>query len=277
MTFPQPLTEQPDHVVDGARGAIRYRRWYPEGDGSPQQLVVLAHGYAEHSGRYDHVARALTERGALVVAPDHLGHGHSDGERVLIHDLDEVADDLHAVVQAVREEHPGLATTLLGHSLGGLVAVRYVQRHGETLRGLVLSGPVLGDWAAARALLEAEEIPDTPIDPATLSRDPAVGEAYAEDPLVYRGPFKRTTLQAIVAALEAASQAADAVTLPVLYLHGGDDALVPPEPSLLAVQQLASQDLDVRVLEGARHEVLNETDRERTITAIADFVDRVAR
>ncbi len=273
MAFPHPLTDPPAHAIDGARGQVRYRRWRP--DGPPRRLVALAHGYAEHSGRYDHVAEALVARGALVIAPDHLGHGHSEGDRALIHDLDDLADDLHAVLRVERREHPDLPVAVLGHSLGGLVAVRLVQRTDEDLAGLALSSPVLGDWAAARTLLEAEEIPDAPIDPATLSREPSVGAAYAEDPLVYRGPFKRPTLQAIVTALEAASQEADRVTLPVLHLHGGDDALVPPEPSLLAAQQLGSSDLDVRVLDGARHEVLNETDRDRTIAAVADFLDRV--
>ena len=138
-------------------------------------MVILAHGYGEHIGRYEHVAAALVERGAVVAGPDHLGHGQSEGERVLVADYEHVIDDLHAVVRRSTADHPGLPVVLVGHSMGGLIATRYAQRHGDGLAGLVLSGPVLGSWTAATDLLALDEIPDVPLDPDTLSRDPAVG------------------------------------------------------------------------------------------------------
>jgi len=169
------------HTLKGSEGQIAYAVW-PHQD--PARVVILAHGYGEHIGRYEHVAAALGARGAVVAGPDHLGHGRSDGERVLVADYEHVIDDLHAVVGAVAADHPGLPVVLVGHSMGGLIAARYAQRHGDGLAALVLSGPVLGSWTQATDLLALDEIPDVPLDPGTLSRDPDVGAAYAADELV---------------------------------------------------------------------------------------------
>jgi alpha-beta hydrolase superfamily lysophospholipase len=132
----------------------------------------------------------LSGRGAVVVGPDHLGHGRSGGERVLITDYELVADDLHSVITRATERYPGLPLVLVGHSMGGMIGARYAQLHGREPAGLVLSGPVLGSWTAVTDLLELDEIPDDPLDVSTLSRDPGVGEAYNDDELVWHGPFK---------------------------------------------------------------------------------------
>src|SRR3954468_815969 len=175
----------------GTRGRIAVHRWEID---SPRYVVLLSHGYGEHARRYDHVAERLNADGAAVYAPDHHGHGRSDGERALAEDLEGAATDLHLVAERAGEEHPGLATVLVGHSMGGLIAARYGQRYTGELRALVLSGPAVGGNPEIEALAEMDPIPDVPIAPAVLSRDPAVGEAYAADPLVYHGPFRRETL-----------------------------------------------------------------------------------
>ena len=96
-----------------------------------------------------------------------------------------------------RADHPGLPVVLVGHSMGGLIAARFAQRYLDELAALVLSGPVVGGNPAFEMLLEMDPIPEIPIDPAILSRDPAVGAAYAADPLVYHGPFHKATLRAL--------------------------------------------------------------------------------
>jgi alpha-beta hydrolase superfamily lysophospholipase len=256
----------------GRRGRISYRVWEAP---DPRRIVVIAHGYGEHIGRYEHVGAALSERGAAVYGPDHMGHGRSEGPRVSIADIDELADDLRTLVGIALEALPDLPVVVLGHSLGGLVATRYAQQHPEHLAGLVLTGPVLGEWAAAAALLAADPIPETPIDPGTLSRDPSVGEAYAADPLVHHGGFRRETLEALVAALERASADAGKVRCPVLHIHGEDDQLVPVDPSRVAVAAFANAEVTTVTYPQARHEVLNETNRSEVLDAIHDFVYRV--
>jgi alpha-beta hydrolase superfamily lysophospholipase len=200
-------------TLDGHAGALHVERW-PRGDA--RYLAVLCHGYGEHIGRYDHVADALLEHGATLVGLDHAGHGRSEGAPVLIADYDEVVADLHHVVTWAREAEPGVPVVLVGHSMGGMIAARYAQLHGDELTALVLSGPVLGRWEAADQLLALDPIPEVPIDPTTLSRDPAVGEAYAADPLVWHGSFQRTTLEALRTCLGRIEEGGEAADLPTL-------------------------------------------------------------
>jgi alpha-beta hydrolase superfamily lysophospholipase len=257
----------------GHGGALHVARWP-----NPQAryLAVLSHGYGEHLGRYEHVAAALVEHGAVVVGPDHVGHGRSEGEPVLIHDLDDVVDDLHEVIGWAREQHPDLPVVLVGHSMGGLIAARYAQRFGDELTALVLSGPVLGRWAAAEQLVDLDPIPEVPIDPATLSRDPAVGEAYADDPLVWHGTFRRETLRALLDGLADITEDGPLAGLPTLWVHGAEDELVPVDPSRAGVRALVpDEDREEDVRTGARHEVFNETDRDEVLATVTGFVDRI--
>jgi alpha-beta hydrolase superfamily lysophospholipase len=240
-----------------------------------RRIVILAHGYGEHLGRYDHVAEVLVDRGAIVAGPDHVGHGRSGGERVVITDFDRVVDDLHAVVRRVKERHPGLPVVLVGHSMGGLIGARYAQLHGDELAGLVLTGPVLGTWTAATDMLALDEIPDDPLDVSTLSRDPAVGEAYSADELVWHGPFKRPTLEALDGGLKTINAGPKLGALPTLWLHGEDDQLVPLTETRRGIETLGFTDLEEVVYPQARHEVFNETNKDEVIGRTADFVEKV--
>lgn len=250
-------------------GRVVVRRW-PAPD--PQRLVVLVHGYGEHIGRYEHVARALVHAGATVVGPDHVGHGKSDGERALIDDFEPVVDDLRAVVQDARGDLP---VVMVGHSMGGLIATRYAQRHREDLAGLVLSGPAVGLGPVIAGWLEAPALPDDPIDVAVLSRDPAVGEAYAQDPLVYHGGWKRPTLEAFRTADAAVAAGPGFGDLPLLYVHGAADELVPVGLAQPVVERLAGPDSELDVLADQRHEVLNELDKDALIARVVAFAARV--
>jgi len=252
-------------------GRVQVRRWPAE---DPARLVVLVHGYGEHIGRYDHVARALVARGCAVVGPDHVGHGRSPGEPALVEDFEAVVDDLRAVVLDARG---GLAVVMVGHSMGGLIATRYAQRHGEDLAGLVLSGPAVGLAPVMEGWLAEPELPADPIDVATLSRDPAVGQAYADDALVWHGGWKRPTLEAFVAADRAIAAGPGFGELPLLYVHGADDQLVPVRLARPVIERLAGPDSEMHVLDGARHEVFNELDQDETIALVASFAERVTR
>ncbi|GGW48065.1 lysophospholipase [Streptomyces lucensis JCM 4490] len=259
-----------EHALDGTRGAVAVHEWpHP----APRFLALLAHGYGEHAGRYEELAAVLTGHGAAVYAPDHMGHGRSAGERVLIEDFEDVVTDLHAAADLARAAHPGLPLVLVGHSMGGLVAARYAQRHGAELSALVLSGPVIGAWELPGRLLALDEIPDTPISPASLSRDPAVGAAYAADPLVWHGPMKRPTVEAFARTLETVDRGGDVGGLPLLWLHGDDDRLVPLSGSRVGVERLGGARAAERIFPGARHEVFNETNRAEVFAELVRFLD----
>jgi alpha-beta hydrolase superfamily lysophospholipase len=258
---------------EGSEGRISVRVWEHPG---ARRVVVVVHGYGEHVERYDHVARALRARGAAVYGPDHLGHGLSAGERVLIADVEHIVDDVLEVIARAAAAHPRLPIVLLGHSLGGLVATRLVQRTGRPrLAGLVLSGPGIGLGPVMAQMTEAG-FADQPLDVSTLSRDPAVGAAYAADPLVWHGAWKATTLAALARAQDAVEQGPGFGDLPLLWIHGTEDALVPIFLTRPAVERLRGADYTAHEHDGGRHEVFNETDRERAIDLLCAFAERVA-
>lgn len=208
----------------------------------------------------------------MVAGPDHVGHGRSGGERVEIAD-DLVVEDLHSVVERLKESYPGRPVVLVGHSMGGMIGARYAQVHGGELAGLVLSGPVLGTWSAVTDLLALEQIPDDPLDVSTLSRDPRVGEIYSADDLVWHGPFKRQTLRALDAALRTINAGPKLGDLPTLWLHGEEDQLVPLDETRAGIETLT--DLEEVIYPQARHEVFNQTNKDEFLTKTAEFIDRV--
>ncbi|WP_031467399.1 alpha/beta fold hydrolase [Sciscionella sediminilitoris] len=259
-------------ALPGHAGTLAVRHWP---NSSARFLVVLSHGYGEHLGRYGPLAEALCAAGAAVVGADHVGHGESEGERVLIEDFEPVVDDVRRVAQWAGTEYPGLPLVLLGHSLGGMIAARYAQRFPEDLTALVLSSPVLGTWQAVDQL-EYDEIPDEPIDVSTLSRDPAVGQAYTQDPLVWHGPFKRATLEAIdrcLTTIDFDHPLGDA--LPCLWVHGDEDELVPIAETRTGMDRIRGLAFTERIYPGGRHELFNETNAEEVRADLIGFLTRL--
>jgi alpha-beta hydrolase superfamily lysophospholipase len=261
------------YEFDGVAGRIHVSEW--AGAGPPRFITLLAHGYGEHAGRYEHVAAMLVGLGAVVFAPDHLGHGRSAGEPALVEDIEVLVTDLHTVADQARADHPGLPLVLVGHSMGGLIAARFAQRYLDELTALVLSGPVVGGNPAFEMLLAMDPLPEIPIDPAILSRDPAVGEAYAADPLVYHGPFHKSTLRALASSVEVVAAGGTLGDLPTLWIHGAEDQLVPYEVAAPAMEQIRGSALRHTVYEGAAHEVFNETNRDEVQAEVAAFLREV--
>jgi alpha-beta hydrolase superfamily lysophospholipase len=258
-----------DHTLEGRHGSLSVRVT-PNPDAT--HLAVIAHGYGEHGGRYAHVIDALVENGATVVTPDHHGHGRSDGERVHVADVDEYVADLHTVVGWARDRHPGLPVVLVGHSMGGMIATRYAQAHRDELAVLVLSGPLVGLDQGIYALMAMDPIPEIPIDPAVLSRDATVGAAYAADPLVWHGPFKKPTLQAFAAAAEAIAAGNGFGSLPTLWMHGEADALVPLAVVRPIMAKLGGDVFEEKVYPGAAHEIFNETNKDEVLADTVAFI-----
>jgi len=262
--------------ADGAR--IFTQSWLP-GEGEPRAVVVLVHGFGEHSDRYDWVAGNLAGAGYAVYASDHRGHGRSQGRRALV-EVDAVVADVDRLVDEVRAAHPGLGIVMLGHSLGGLIAIRYALAHQQRLRALILSGPLAELDAPAPALSLARAIARaaprlgvSSIDARLVSRDPAVVAAYRADPLVHHGRIPALTVAEMARAVAAFPDAVGTITLPTLILYGTADEICPPSGAIMLAERLGSDDLTVRAYEGLYHEVLNEPERETVMGDVLRWLD----
>lgn len=255
--------------IKGNRGDLTVSCWENE---APYYIAVLVHGYGEHLGRYQHVADVLHVSGAVVIGPDHQGHGLSQGERVEITDFDSVVEDLGQVIDHYKQRHPGLPVVVIGHSMGGMIATRYTQLHQDEVAALILSGPLLGVRTAITDLDDLASLPDEPLDTRTLSRDSGVGRDYEADTLVWHGPFKRPTLQSMKVMLNKIYEGASLGDVPTLWMHGAEDKLVLLEESRPTLEKIAGGDFSCSFIKGARHEIFNEINRNEVLEEAKNFI-----
>ncbi len=272
--------EHREGFLQGVRNAkIYYQAWLPEGECKAVLLVV--HGLAEHSGRYMNVVNHFIPLGYAVYGIDHVGHGKSEGTRVYVERFRDYTDTLKLYFDMVRAWHPDKPIFLVGHSMGGLIGAAYLLEHQEELAGAVLSGPLIkaaGEVSPAAALIG--KLLSTLMPKAGLlglaaegvSRDPAVVQAYVNDPLVYRGKATaRLVIELIAAAQRVASEAAK-ITLPLLIVQGSEDKLVDPLGAQILYDRVSSTDKTLKVYEGLYHEVFNEPERGQVLNDVASWL-----
>jgi alpha-beta hydrolase superfamily lysophospholipase len=256
-----------------------WRLWAPDDD-PPLGRVLICHGYAEHGGRYRHVAERLTAAGIAAVVPDHRGHGRSEGRPVSVARFDDYITDLHRVAADVAADQGDAPTVLLGHSMGGLIAAVYALRHPSELCGLVLSAPAVtrsGVSAAtvAAGRLLARLVPEMGVMRLPLeriSRDPEVVAAYLADPLVHPRRVRARLGAEMLRAMDEVAAGLPRLTLPVLAMQGDADALVDPSAAAYVHARVGSSDRTLHVYPGLYHEIFNEPERDQVIGEMVDWV-----
>ncbi len=246
------------------------RTWEPS---APRADLVLVHGLAEHSGRYERVGDQLSDSGYRVTAFDLVGFGASGGRRGDIESWTMFLDQVQDHVEASRSGRPVI---LMGHSMGGVIALEYALSERPRPDLLVLSSPFLGGgqaWQRALAPVAATIAPRVTmpngLDGAQLSRDPAVGEAYFADPLVLTKSTNRLGAQLFDAAKRARSHQSE-LDIPTFVIHGGADTIVP-----------ASSSAPLETIDGVtrklypklRHECMNEPEGPEVVADIIAWID----
>ena len=258
---------------------IFHQAWLPAEP--PRAVVLLVHGLGEHSGRYGHVADTLVAAGYAVHALDHRGHGRSGGKRAFVKHYDELLRDLHQFRQLVERQHPDVPLVILGHSMGGNIAMGYTLGNQDGIAALVLSGPALkiGDdfspvqltvlGAIARVL---PGLRPQGLSADAISRDPAVVRAYLDDPLVYSGKISAGLGAALIGAMRSFPDRYAELRLPILVLHGTADQLADVAGSRELESKALSADLTAHYYEGLYHEVFNEPERERVLADLTSWL-----
>lgn len=245
-------------------------------------IIVLVHGMAEHSGRYRHVGETLAAHGYTVHTMDLRGHGQSPGKRMLFRQIEEQSNDVAVFLKWVRQQDPTGPLFLLGHSMGGLIVTYYVLTQSPDLRGVILSGPALklrdvSPFLVAVGRVLAHLMPTLPLavlEHNAISRDPAVVQASAADPLVYQGGIPAATGLAMVQAVAYVQSQMEAFRLPLLIVQGTADRIVDPEGSKQFYARAGSSDKTLKLYEGLFHEVLNEPEKEQVMAEIIEWLDK---
>ena len=263
----------------GAGVPIFWQSWLP--DGPPKAVVVVAHGFGEHSGRYANVVDELVPRNYAVYAPDHRGHGRSGGTRALIDKFDYILNDLDVVFAYVSRDYPGAPTFLLGHSMGGNIALGSALRKQSHLKGLILSGPAISTEGVPKILRLimrvlgkiAPKLGVRQLSADSVSRDPAVVKAYVDDPLVYHGKVPAGTGANMMKMAKDYPTRLPSLTVPLLVVHGSADELVPAAAGQLAHDLAGSKDKTIKIYDGLAHEVFNEPERAIVLADVANWLD----
>jgi acylglycerol lipase len=269
------MSSTTEHVAARDGTPLLLRHWAVS-SGEAWATLLITHGLAEHSGRYEHVGEHFAGAGIDSWALDFRGFGRSGGLRAWIERWSLLHDDLEAQVMARRAAAPGRPIVLYGHSLGGLVTLGYVLDGRAQPDALVLTAPAIGAsvpaWQRALVTILSRVAPRVTIpnrlDGSVLSYDPAVGSAYFTDPLnVHRTTVRFASLA--FAEQRRVSASLDRLAIPTLVLHGADDELVPTATT----ESLGGRAGVIReVLAGRRHEIHNEPDPEVVLDRVIAWI-----
>jgi len=279
MTTPIKVRQIRNELRPGSDIALAMAAWIPSG---PKAIALVSHGHAEHLGRYSHLVTALVARGYAVYGQDHRGHGRSSGKRALVMRFDDFADDFHILSDRARREHPGLPIVLIGHSMGGLIAVRYALKYGDELAALVTSGAALvidegvSDMTKRIGGILARILPTGPLprdEEDKLSYDPEIRRQFGLDHRTHHGPTRFRTAHEMLVAGEDARRRAHQIRLPLLAMHGADDTLTFPRGTQLLYDRAASVDKTIELWPNMKHEVFNEADRGAVFSFMLNWLD----
>lgn len=254
--------------------------WQPQGE--PKAVILLVHGVAEHSGRYQHVADFFTQRGYAVYSYDHRGHGKSDGLKTYFESFDDPVEDMKRVFDTVQAQYPGKKIFIYGHSMGSLISTLYLLKYQAGVAGFISSGSPLGlDTATPKPLVWLGKLLNNiipkvnflPLDSKLVSRDPVEVEKYNNDPLVDRKPTRiGTGVRLYESAMKALPQL-HKITVPLLILHGSADGICPPVGSQRLYDSAGSKDRQHNVYPGLYHEVHNEPEKLTVLTDAVTWLD----
>ena len=285
---------------------IYVREW--ENVKEPCGVVQIAHGMNEYTGRYEWFARNLNEMGYVVVGDDHRGHGETDPDTLGYADGNMFSDtvkDMASIAKYYREKYPNLKYILFGFSYGSFLTQAFIERYPRFLDGAIIAGSARQNGAAVRlgdmlstlgCMVKGENAPANFVnktvfggydkkfeDREFLSTDSENNEKYHADPLCnfvcsnnfYRGFFrgmKRLYTKSAASGLDR--------NLPLLLISGKDDAVGGLGKGTRRLYEFYKKqgikDVDLHLIEGSRHEFLNEKEnRDEGMQVIKDFIRRI--
>ncbi len=254
---------------------IYYQSWSPETN--HRANFLLAHGVGEHSGRYRFVVDYFVPKGVAIFALDHQGHGKSEGKRGCVGQFTDFSADLHQLRENVQEQMADKPTFLLGHSMGGLIALHYLLDHSHGLTGAIFSSPAFAIavqvpmWKEmlARLLIKAKLDVTMPsgIAPEQLTHDLAVVRVTKQDAL-FHDRVSAALYYGMLDTIAECNRRAAEIRLPLLLLLGAEDRVCSAEGAKLLMEKFASKDKVVLTFPNAYHEVFNEINRVLVFEAV---------
>ncbi len=271
---PKPFHWQ---TPDGLRLSAQYQTPI-----QPKALIALIHGLGEHSRRYDYVVQALLNAGYAVSQFDLRGHGQSEGQRGHAPAYEVLLDDIEQFLKHSQTRCPDKPLFLYGHSLGGNLVLNYVLRRQPKLQGVIVSGPSLRiafkppAWKVAIGRLMYSLLPKislfNEINPAYLSRDRQVVQAYLDDPLIHKQITARLGIDVLDSGFWALEHAAE-FDLPLLLMHGTADQITDAQASRDFAEK-AGACCTLKLWDGLYHELHQEPERDQVLRFMINWLEQ---
>ncbi len=244
-------------------------------------VVLMFHGLGEHIQRYNHWAEMFNTRGIGFAGVDLPGHGCSDGRRGHIKSFRLIEELAGTLIDESRKTFPGVPVFLYGHSMGGGIVLDYLLRKKPKVKGAVVTSPWLRlsfepnkmklKLAAVMKHILPAFVQPSGLNPDHLSHDRLVSDNYVTDPLVH-GKISVSLFNGITNAAKYSLSSAPELGIPVLLLHGSEDAVTSPEGSREFAEK--SEMVEFRLLDGGYHELHNETFKEEVFTVILNWIEK---
>ena len=248
--------------------------------------IIISHGFAEHMGRYDHVAKQFLEAGYNVLRYDLRGHGQTKGLKGHIDSYQDLIEDADAMVNLMALNNPGLPNYMLGHSMGGLVTTLYGLKYPEKLAGQIISGAANGKIPDAKSIKAKGLSALVKLTPKLQIKNPVndeicsvkqVVEDYLNDPLVLKSASVNFYNEFLNKATDELLENMNAYSLPILILHGEKDKVVPAEISQVLFDEIQSTDKEIHIYPDLFHEIFNENIKEEIIDYAIDWLNLRAK
>ena len=258
---------------------VFYQGYLPAG--KLKAVLLILHGLAEHSGRYMNLVNYFVPKDYAIYCFDQRGHGQSEGMRGYVEKFSNYIDDLKTFADMVRSKHSGEKFFLVGHSVGGTIAIAYSLYHQDEFDGLILSGATIkpgNSISPVKIILVRLLSLITPkmgvdvINASAISQDQAVVDAYIHDPLVYHGKIRARLGAELLKVMRALPNQMPEIHLPILIMSGAIDRLSNPEGSRLLFERISSRDKTIRLYDGFHHEIFNEPGREQVFGEMENWL-----
>ncbi|MEM8858738.1 MAG: lysophospholipase [Chloroflexota bacterium] len=261
---------------------LQAKLWETEND--PKAIVCLIHGFGEHSGRYNHVAKGFVDAGYTVLGMDSRGHGKSTGRRGFIPSYGQFVEDVDVLLETAAEKFPNKTRFLYGHSTGGGLVLRHVFERHPDIAGVIASSPWLrlarDPGFLSRMIMHIFSLfrPQFTIDaghtPGLLSRDPEVDKIFVADPLNHSKMTAGLLTGGIGNGEMLIKQAADFPEIPLLILHGTGDKIINYKGSQMFASKAPADTLTFITYEDGTHELHNDICKEEVIAAMAEWLQK---